>query len=145
HVLAGRMRNVAVEPKNGAGPAFRCAQAMLIHNRRKLGRVRQIILEPVGGRRLPPVASWGSLYHSKGVCARYEDERTVELRHIVEEDCRAHSLWSRHLILKTPEREVLVPSPCSTTERRLAVDLELVHVYVVIKDRCGDVHQPRVP
>ena len=63
-----------------------------------------------------------------------EHQRAVELVHLVEEDRDVHRPRLGHLVVGAPGAVVLVPLPDVAVERRLAVDLELVHVDVLAEE-----------
>ena len=62
------------------------------------------------------------------VAARNEHQRSVECIHVVEKNRDVHCALGGHQIVVAPGAVVLVPLPDVAFERRLAVDLELVHV-----------------
>ena len=78
------------------------------------------------------------------VRAADEDQRPVELVHLVEKDVEVQRERLRHAILAVMGGEVVVPLPHVPRERFLAVHLDLLHVQLVAEDLHGRLDEPGV-
>ena len=66
--------------------------------------------------------------HAQFVRLRDQVERTIEFVDLVEEHGEVHGVGIRHVVVAFPGAVVLMPLPDVAVERRLAVELELMHV-----------------
>jgi hypothetical protein len=75
---------------------------------------------------------------------RDEEERPVELGHLVEEEQAVGDARRGHPVLLVPEGVVLMPVPQVAAEGRLGVDFKLVDVHVSVEQLARRVDEARV-
>ena len=68
------------------------------------------------------------LQHAFLVAARHQHQWPVDRQHLIDEHRDVHRPRLRHAVVARPGAVVLMPLPHLAVERRLRVDLELVHV-----------------
>ena len=78
------------------------------------------------------------------VAARNEQQRPVRRRYVIKKHGDVHGTRLRHFIIAFPRAVILVPLPYGTIERRLGVDLVLVHVKLTIENLGHRVNQTGV-
>src|SRR5215469_12645668 len=82
--------------------------------------------------------------HAVLVAARYEHQRSVDRHHLVHKHCDIHCARLWHAVIARPGAVILMPLPDVALERRLGVDLELMHVEFLAEHLLDRPDQPRM-
>ena len=132
------MHQIAVEHQHRAGLAGRRDDAALrreprhgvvVERPQRIGRGRGV----VAGRQ-----------HALFMALRDHHQRAVDRHHLVEEHRDVHGARFRHAVVARPGAVILMPLPDVALERRLGVELELMHVDVLAKELAERFDQPRM-
>src|SRR3954452_16960450 len=78
------------------------------------------------------------------VAARDEHQRAVDRHDLVEEYRDVHRPRLRHAVVACPGAVILMPLPDIAVERRLGVDLELMHVELLAEQLLDRLDQTRM-
>src|SRR5207237_4304084 len=78
------------------------------------------------------------------VAARDKHQRAVDRHDLVEEYRDVHRPRLRHAVIARPGAVILVPLPDITVERRLGVDLELMHVELLAEQLLDRLDEARM-